>query len=73
MADCARTIVEVAAGPHDRKNAFVTFFCNESCTEDTVHVVQELDAAGQPGAFVPSQCLNEICGCGDDECDCCCE
>jgi hypothetical protein len=73
MADCARTIVEVAAGPHDRKNAFVTFFCNESCSEDTMHVVQEIDASGQPGAVVPSQCLNEICGCGDDECDCCCE
>ena len=73
MADCNRTIVEVAAGPHDRTNAFVTFLCIDSCTEEAVHVVWEVDAAGQPGAVVPSQCLNEMCGCGEEECDCSCE
>lgn len=73
MSDGHRTIVEVSAGPHDRKNAFVSFACKESCTEEALHIVQEIDGAGQPGASIPAQCLSELCGCGEDECDCTCE
>ncbi|MEN6544449.1 MAG: PmoA family protein [Armatimonadia bacterium] len=73
MADCQRTVVEVNAGPHDRKNAVVSFFCNEGCSENLVHVVNELNADGSLGAAMPAQCLAEFCGCEDEECACCCE
>ena len=73
MADSQRTVVEVNAGPHDRKNAVVSFFCNEGCGEEKFHVVNELNADGSLGAAMPSQCLAEFCGCDDEECTCCCE
>lgn len=72
MAD-NRTIVEVKAGPHDRKNAFVSYFCAEACSEEKVHVVYELNASGGKGAAVPCQCLTDMCGCDEEECDCTCE
>lgn len=73
MADKDRIIVEVKAGPHDRKNCFVSF--NPSCTCDCEegHIVEELDAAGNVVKAIPAQCLNDFCGCGDEDCACCCE
>jgi len=64
------TVLEVKAGPHDRKNAFVSFPCGGGCGCDSGHTLYELDADGNRGKKVPCQCIAD-CGCGgecDDEC-----
>ena len=61
------TVLEVKAGPHDRKNAFVAFECGGGCDCQTGHTLYELDESGNRGAIVPCQCLTD-CGC-EDECE----
>lgn len=71
--ESATVTVEVNAGPHDRKNAVVSFVTQTACEEGKSHTVQELNADGAPGAFVPCQCLGEACMCDAEDCTCCCE
>lgn len=73
MADKNRIVVEVQAGAHDRKNCFVTYNANCGCDCEEGHFVEELDAKGKAVRTIPAQCLNNICGCGEDDCECCCE
>ena len=50
MPECTRgTVVEVSAGPHDRKDAFVSFCCAGACGDDADHTVNEIDAGGNVG------------------------
>jgi hypothetical protein len=73
MADQDRIVVEVSAGPHDRTNCFVTYSASCGCDCEEGHIVQELDAAGKPVKTIPAQCQSDFCGCGDEDCGCCCE
>lgn len=66
-------VVEVNAGPHDRKNAIVSFVSEHACDETKVHVLREMNADGTPGAVVPCQCLGEACMCDAEDCSCACE
>ena len=65
-------ILEVNAGPHARRNAFVStvLVCDENCPGE--HKLYEVDANGACGALVPSQCSGAACVCDDEECSCDC-
>lgn len=73
MADKNRIVVEVQAGPHDRKNCFVSYNASCGCDCEEGHFVEELDAKGKVVRTIPAQCLNDFCGCGEEDCGCCCE
>jgi len=73
MAEKDRIIVEVNAGPHDRKNCFVSHLLLCDCDCEEGHVVEELDADGKAVKQIPAQCQSDLCGCGDEECSCGCE
>jgi hypothetical protein len=62
------TILEVHAGPHDRKNAIVSLSCDGECGCGGHHGLFELDEAGKPGAAVPCQCI-PLCECEEEECE----
>ncbi|MCE5217104.1 PmoA family protein [bacterium] len=67
------TILEVQAGPHDRKDVVVSYPCTagDGCGEG--HALFELGADGKPGVQVPCQCVGG-CECEDEEsCECECE
>ncbi len=66
-------LLEVDAGPHDRKNAVVSFVSTHDCGGELAHVLHEVNADGSLGAKVPCQCLGGGCGCDEEECLCCCE
>lgn len=63
------TILEVSAGPHDRKNAVVSLPCSGGCGAGGEHTLFELDETGKPGASVPCQCI-PACDCEDEEAGC---
>jgi hypothetical protein len=77
MCDCGcdfePVVVEVNAGPHDRRNAVVSFVTEHACDEDKGHTLHEVNADGSLGAHVPCQCLGEACMCEAEDCSCCCE
>lgn len=68
-----RIIVEVQAGPHHRKNCFVSHYLKCACDCEQPHLVQELDAQGNAVRAVPAQCVSAFCGCEEEECTCGCE
>ncbi len=70
---CDVLLLEVDAGPHDRKNAIVSFVSSHTCGEDKVHLLHEVNTDGSLGPQVPCQCLGEACDCGEEDCTCCCE
>ncbi len=72
MADQKRIVVEVNAGPHDRKNCFVSFATDCACDCEAGHVVEELDAQGNAVKQIAAQCLTDACGCEEDDCSCGC-
>lgn len=59
------TVLEVSAGPHDRRNAVVTWTCEGDCDCGGSHAMYEVDEAGGRGAQVPCQCVPD-CGCGGE-------
>lgn len=64
------TIIEVAAGHHDRENVIVSFPCAGDCGCGGSHALIELEPDGTPGTAVLCQCVSD-CSCeGDCEGDC---
>ena len=51
------TILEVNAGPHDRKNAVVSWACTGGSECEGSHTLRELDESGEPGRQVACQCV----------------
>lgn len=66
-------MVEVSAGPHDRKNAMVSAICGGNCGEMGSHAMFEVNEDGSWGAQIPCQCLGEVCVCDEEDCLCDCE